>query len=245
VNRVVLIFSLLILAVMTAACGKDAEEEVLKAPPELHILEVDLSVTNEVDVDETVDMSTVVTYGDRKVDDADEVVYEVWEEGKKSESTMIESENEGDGVYTASTTFKQDGLYHIQVHVTAEDQHTMPTEDVTVGDGGDYEDVAENDYHTEGFMMHFMKPTSIDQDAASTLMVHIELNEEPLKDLQVRYEIAYEDEEEHEWVDTKETVDGEYVGEYTFDKRGQYTVVIHVEDDDELHEHEEHLIEVD
>lgn len=242
-RRIVLMITVIVLGVIAAACGNN-EEETLKAPPELHTLEVDLTVTNEVQVDEEVDMSTLVTYGDRKVADADEVVYEVWEEGKKSESTMIDSKNAGDGVYTATTSFETDGLYHIQVHVTAEGQHSMPIEQVTVGEGGDYEDVAEHDYHTEGFMMHFMKPTAIDPKESSSLMVHIDLKEEPLKNLQVRYEIAYENEEKHDWVDTKETADGEYVGDYTFEKPGIYTVTIHVEDDKELHEHEEHVIEV-
>lgn len=244
-RKIVLIFSIMMVAVFSAACGNNQEEEeTLKAPPELHVLEVDLTITEKAEIKEDVDMSTVVTYGDRKVDDADEVVYEVWEEGKKSESEMIDAKNDGDGVYTASTSFEKDGLYNIQVHVTAEQQHTMPIEQVTIGDGGDYDDVSEHDYHTEGFMMHFMKPTNIDQEEASSLMVHIELNDTPLENLEVRYEIAYEDDEKHDWIDTEETADGEYVGEYQFEKNGQYHVTIHVEDDEELHEHEEHVIEV-
>lgn len=234
----------MMLAAITVACGNAQEEETLKAPPELHILEVELSVANEVDLDEDIEISTVVTYGDRKVDNADEVVYEVWEEGKKSDSTMIESKNEGEGVYTASTSFKQDGRYHIQVHVTAEDQHAMPVEEVTVGDGGNYDDVAENDFQTEGFMMHFMKPTVIEKEEETSLLLHLDIDEEPLKDAQVRYEISYKDDKKHDWVDTKEIADGEYSGSYIFAKSGDYTVTIHVENDEGLHEHEDHLIEV-
>ena len=33
-------------------------------------------------------------------------------------------------------------LFHIQVHVTARGMHTMPKKEVTVGDGGHYEEQA-------------------------------------------------------------------------------------------------------
>src|SRR5690625_1301828 len=107
---------------MLAACGKD--EEPITDTSQLEQLMVDLTVTNEVEIGETVEMSSLVTMGDKKIDDADEVVYEIWEEGKKSESKMMDSVNEGDGIYTAETSFDHDGQFHIQVHVTAEGQHT-------------------------------------------------------------------------------------------------------------------------
>ena len=74
------------------------------------MLEVELTVTETVEVDETVEMKALVTQGDEKIEDADEVVFEVWEEGKKSESEMIDSVNEKDGIYTAETSFDHDGF---------------------------------------------------------------------------------------------------------------------------------------
>ena len=61
----------------------------------------------------------------------------------------IESVNEKDGLYTAETTFDHDGLFHIQVHVTARGFHTMPIKEVTVGDGGQYEEEHESEGHGE------------------------------------------------------------------------------------------------
>lgn len=227
-----------------AACGADDDDDVITEAPEIEPLAVDLTVTNEVEVGETVHMSALVTIGDRKIDDASEVVYEVWEKGKQSESIMIDSVNEKEGIYTAETTFDHEGTFHIQVHVTAESQHTMPVEDVIVGDGGEYEETTGSDYHTEGFAMHFMKPTNVEAGDEKSLMVHIELNEEPLEALNVRYEISRESSEKHDWVDAKENAAGEYVADYTFEDAEEYTVVVHVEDDAELHEHEEHKVEV-
>ena len=107
-----------------------------------------LTVTEQVEVDGTIKMAAVVTQGDDKVDDADEVEFEVWEEGKKDESVKIESTNDKDGLYTAETSFDHDGLFHVQVHVTARGLHTMPKKEVTVGNGGNYEEATEGEVNT-------------------------------------------------------------------------------------------------
>lgn len=244
-RKMMSIVLLLIVVGVLAACGnKDGDDEVITDAPELEQLLVELTVTNEVEVGETVDMSAFVTIGDRKIDKADEVVYEVWEEGKKSESIMIDSKNEGEGVYTAETSFDHDGIFHIQVHVTAEVQHMMPVEQVTVGEGGEYEESA--DYHTEGFSMHFMEPKNAKAGDEAALITHIELNEEALEELNVRYEIWHEDDEDdHHWADATEGNAGEYSASYVFEEAGDYTIAIHVEDDDALHEHEEHVVTVE
>lgn len=241
-----LVWLVLMIGVL-AACGNNDDQDVITEPPDFENeqLTVELTVTNEVEVDETVDMSALVTIGDRKIDQADEVIYEIWEEGKKAESVMIDAENEGEGIYTAETSFDHDGTFHIQVHVTAEVQHSMPTEVVTVGDGGEYEESDEPDYHTEGFGMHFMKPANVEAGEEGSLLVHIELHDDALEDLDVRYEIWHENnEDKHDWVDATEESAGEYNASYTFEEAGEYTIVIHVEDDEELHEHEEHILEV-
>lgn len=244
-KRLVLVVVIGLVMGIVTACGKEDDHEVIAEPPELEQISVELTVTNEVDVDETVHMSSLVKIGDRKIDDADEVVYEIWEEGKKDESVTIDSVNEGEGIYTAETSFDEDGLFHIQVHATAEMQHSMPIETVTVGDGGTYEESTESDYHTEGFAMHFMKPTDVEAGDEGELLVHIELHEEALADLAVRYEVLHENNpDQHDWVDATEENAGEYQASYTFEEAGAYTVVIHVEGDEELHEHEEHIIEV-
>ena len=126
------------------------------------MLEVELTVTETAAINETVDMKAFVTQGDDKIEDASEVVFEVWEEGKKSESEMIDSLNEKGGIYTAETSFDHDGLFHVQVHVTANGMHTMPLTEVVVGDGGHYDEQAgEDHHHAEGFSMHFMTPEEL------------------------------------------------------------------------------------
>ena len=239
------LFLFIVILGTLVACAKEDDIPTELAPPEL--LEVELTLTEEsVEVGEKVGMEALVTQGDEKIEDADEVVYEIWEEGKQDESEKIDSVNEKKGIYTADTSFDHDGTFHIQVHVTARGLHTMPKKTVTVGDGGNYEEEEEHHHETEGFSMHFMDLDAIEAGTAEELVVRLELGDEPFEDGNVRYEIWREgNPDKHEWVDAEELTAGEYSSSYTFPEKDKYTIVIHVEDDDELHEHEEHEVEVE
>ena len=135
-----------------------------------------LTVTEQVDVNGIIKMAAVVTQGEDKVDNADEVEFEVWEEGKKDDSVKIESKNDKDGLYTAETSFDHDGLFHVQVHVTARGLHTMPKKEVTVGNGAHIEKAveveAEHEHgHADGFSMHFMEPENMKPGEAAEFVV--------------------------------------------------------------------------
>lgn len=229
-----------------AACGNDAKTQDDEVPA---ILEVQLEVAEHVEVDEKMDLKAVVTQGDEDVADADEVQFEIWEEGKKEESTMIDAVNNQDGTYEAETTFDHDGAFTVQVHVTARGMHNMPKQAVTVGEGAaeeSHDDEGEDGHgeHAEGFSMHFMEPENVKKGDETDLIVHIQLENEPLKDARVRYEIWEENAEEHEWLDAEEGAVGEYSSSFIFEETGNYHLIIHVQDDEDLHEHEEHQIAV-
>jgi hypothetical protein len=243
-------FGLLIIVFVLAtlaACGKgetlNEDVNVMPLP-----LDVKLTVTEQVEVDGTIKMAAVVTQGDDKVDDADEVEFEVWEEGKKDDSVKIESTNDKDGMYTAETSFDHDGLFHVQVHVTARGLHTMPKKEVTVGNGGNYEEATkgeEEHEHAVGFSMHFTQPENLKSGETTEFDVHLQVDGQPLEKARVRYEIWNEaNPDKRDWVDVEESVSGEYAASYTFAEVGAYKIQIHVEDDKELHEHEEYALEV-
>lgn len=46
---------------------------------------------------------------------------------------VVKTESKGEGVYTASYTFPEDGLYDIRLEVKTAGQHIMPTKRVAVG----------------------------------------------------------------------------------------------------------------
>jgi len=232
---------------MLAACGKEETVKLDDAGVPLP-LDVQLTVTEQVDVNGTIKMEAVVTQGEDKVDDADEVEFEVWEEGKKDDSFKIESMNGKDGLYTAETSFDHDGLFHIQVHVTARGMHTMPKKEVTVGNGGNYEEATKSEEeheHVDGFLMHFTQPENLKSGESTEFNVHLQVDGQPLEKARVRYEIWSEaNHDKRDWVDVEESIAGEYTASYTFAEAGAYKVQIHVEDDKDLHEHEEYVIEV-
>ncbi|MCJ7842986.1 FixH family protein [Lederbergia sp. NSJ-179] len=237
---------LAIVFVLLAACGKGTDSNEKEEMPA--ILEVKLEVPEHVQVDENVDLKAVVTQGDEDVADADEVEFEVWEEGKKDDSVMIAAKNNQDGTYEAETTFDHDGAFTVQVHVTARGMHNMPKQAVTVGEGAAEEnhDHGEHEHgdHAEGFSMHFMIPENVNKGEETDLVVHIQDNQEPMKEANVRYEIWKEGNESHQWLDAKEESAGEYSSRFTFEETGSYHIKIHVENNEGLHEHEEHPLEV-
>lgn len=161
-KKIGLFVLLLILSLGLAACNDEADNDDDMDEEELAVLEVDLQVNDSIEVGETLEMLAEVTFGDEVVTDADEVDYEIWEKGERDDAEFIEAENEGDGTYTAETSFDDDGIYHVQVHVTARDMHTMPEQEVTVGEGGDYSHVDEEEDHDMDH--HDMHPDDDDED---------------------------------------------------------------------------------
>ncbi|MDC1542042.1 FixH family protein [Candidatus Pseudothioglobus singularis] len=120
-----------------AACGTDGETEhehdhSESSGEELTALEVDFEVPDTVQVGETVELKATVTFGDELVEDADEVLFEVWPQGNEEDSWEVEGTHQGEGVYTAETTFEEEGTYEAYAHTTARDQHTMPLVSIEV-----------------------------------------------------------------------------------------------------------------
>lgn len=227
------------LTIFLTACGQD-EIPTEAQPPEP--IEVQLIVPEHAEAGEAVTVSALVTQGEEKVEDASEVEYEIWEEGKKEDSIHIPSNNEKQGVYTAETTFETDGLYNVQVHVTAREMHVMPTQQITVGSAAENHEHHENHEAADGFTLHFMQPGDVSAQDETALVSHLQMNGEALAAVKVRYEVKQPDGTVN-WVDTVETKPGEYSGKYTFTENGSYEVTIHAENE-ELHEHEQHTIEV-
>lgn len=126
------LFMLALTIVILTACGENKDEEAENLD-ELKALEVEFEVPETAEVGETILLKAIVTYGDEKVEDADEVKFEYWEGENEDDSTTIESTNNGDGTYTAEMTFEREGVFSIYAHTTARDMHTMPKKTITVG----------------------------------------------------------------------------------------------------------------
>lgn len=113
------IWTLILLLLVLSACSNNDSEE-------LKMLQVDFQLPETANIDETVELKAIVTYGDEKVTDADQMEFEYWKVKDRDDSTFIDGESNGDGTYTAEISFDQEGDYELYAHTTAEELHTMP-----------------------------------------------------------------------------------------------------------------------
>ncbi|MET3684082.1 hypothetical protein ABID56_002208 [Alkalibacillus flavidus] len=130
-----IISAIAIILLVLSACGSDDNAENNDESAEadaLTPLKVEILTEQEVEAGE-VTLSAHVTHGNNNVNEADEVEFEVWQEGSKEQSEMITGSFTEEGVYEASYTFEDDGIYYMIAHVTALDQHTMPQQPIAVG----------------------------------------------------------------------------------------------------------------
>ena len=124
------ILFLILIAFVLIGCN---EEKAQDLEDHMEPVEVDLHVPETGEVNEMITISATVIQGGEQVEDADEVVFEIWPDGKKEENEMIEYEYQENGTYYIETSFSQDGIYHVQVHVTARRMHVMPTKQIMIG----------------------------------------------------------------------------------------------------------------
>ena len=133
-KKIVVILTLMFI-VLLAACGKGADENNAGDNQVMEPIDVQLEGPEEVELNESVTFQATVTQGEEPVDDADEVEFEIWKNGWKDLSEMIEATHHGDGVYSIETVFTENGVYTVQSHVTARTMHSMPKQEVIAGSG--------------------------------------------------------------------------------------------------------------
>lgn len=246
-----LLFPLATLLVL-AACGSNANEESSgETDAERALLPLVVEILTEEDAfqpGEEGKFEVLVTEGEEKVTDADEVLFEIGKPGEEDEAEKIDGSHDGDGQYSLAYTFEEEGIYYMIPHVTARGKHTMPKKQFNVGnvDEADYVDAdAEADhYDTEDFSIHLMKPDMIETDAETEWIVHIEKDGLPFTDADVRLEFWKQDVVQHDFVPTEETNAGEYIANWEFSEPGEHYIQIHVEKE-ELHEHIERTFQVE
>lgn len=112
--------------ILIAACSHTEHGE------EQAILNVKIEAKSPIDVNKATEIACVVTYGNEKVDDADEVKFEIWKQGSEKHE-MLPAKNKGNGKYAVTKTFTEAGTYSIVAHVTARNMHNMPKTDIVVG----------------------------------------------------------------------------------------------------------------
>ncbi|WP_253735928.1 FixH family protein [Paenibacillus sp. FJAT-26967] len=81
----------------------------------------------------TATVEVIVTQAGKPVDDAEEVLFEVWKEGTPDDKhEKIKAEHGQNGAYTLKKKFTEPGNYSIISHVSARTMHTMPQVELKV-----------------------------------------------------------------------------------------------------------------
>lgn len=120
-------------AMVLTGCGAEEASHTNHEETTFQEIVVQIQTPEQLPVGEEVALAAKVSQGEKAVDDADKVEFEVWESGLRDEGKMIEGTLTKDGVYEANYTFNHDGVYYMFAHTTARGLHTMPKQKLTVG----------------------------------------------------------------------------------------------------------------
>ena len=134
---------------LLAGCGSE-EADSAGTGEMIEEVVVEFNTEPQADPAEEVLLSVTLIQGNEAVEDASEVVYEVWESGDRDNSEMIPAEHTEDGIYKAETSFDEEGLYYMQAHTTARGMHVMPKQEITVGNPDPDSIVPDNSDDTQG-----------------------------------------------------------------------------------------------
>lgn len=127
------IFSLAAVPLLLMGCGDEQQVETLDSAEMPAIVDVVIQTAQQLNTGETIQLAARVTQEEEAVNDAKEVMFEVWESGFREEGEMIEGRLTEDGVYIADYTFSHDGVYYMFAHTTARGMHVMPKQELIVG----------------------------------------------------------------------------------------------------------------
>lgn len=134
---------------LLAGCGSE-EADSAGTGEMIEEVVVEFNTEPQADPAEEVLLSVTLSQGNEAVEDASEVVYEVWESGDRNNSEMITAEHTEDGIYEAETSFEEEGLYYMQAHTTARGMHVMPKQELTVGNPDPDSIVPDNSDDSQG-----------------------------------------------------------------------------------------------
>ncbi|MFB1082763.1 FixH family protein [Jeotgalibacillus sp. JSM ZJ347] len=118
---------------MLAACSSEEEQTSNEVP---QMVEVEISVPEDAVPGEETVLQAEVTQGGEAVEDANEVLFEIWNDAAGTESERVEGTHTENGIYEVTYTFEE-SVYSVQAHTTARDMHVMPKTQFHVGEPTD------------------------------------------------------------------------------------------------------------
>jgi hypothetical protein len=112
------------LALALTGCSSQ-QTEPLPAKPAVPIIEFNTNPKPLV-VNQAGNLTATVMVNNDPVKQAT-VEFEIWEEGDNTPHETIPAQGDDQGHYTATKTFAKANVYHVMIHTTTAEIHTMPT----------------------------------------------------------------------------------------------------------------------
>lgn len=251
---------LMILIVVLFGCSKENNKtEQDNSSNSLEIIEVSIQMPEKIKLNEEATIQALVTQGKDKVDDANEVKFEIGKAGQV-ENESIKAQNDGDGLYTIKKTFTENGKYVVTAHITARSMHSMPKKEFTVGaeDMGQEAETSkdtnqesthedghgdQHSHHESNVEIAFNEADQFETNKEVTLKAILKQHNAPFEGAKVKFEIISENSTKSEWLNAKEDEIGIYSALSTFNNPGTFHVQIHV-NKGEIHDHKVVMITV-
>ncbi|WP_100406841.1 FixH family protein [Bacillus solitudinis] len=229
-------YILLVCLLVISGCGQGLENTGEKNPNVVLPIEVVLNVPEEAKVGEEIIISSAVSQGEDLIEDASEVIFEIWEEGRQDKGMMIEPSEQEGHLYKLTHIFEKEGKHHIKVHVTARDMHRMPATEINIGADGVEQEMnheKESNHTHIGHHSNFEVTTKIENE---NLRVVIERENVLFTKGKVTLELIKNGDEHTIWLDAIETEAGVYEVAEIANLQGIFQVVIHIEQE-MIHDH--------
>ncbi|WP_026690875.1 FixH family protein [Alteribacter aurantiacus] len=230
-----IIFTAVVLLII--GCSDDPVTEETEAQSGERI-NVRMLYDDEVRPNEETTLRVQVQQAGEQVDDAEEVIFEIWPHGRSYESVELEAEHAGEGIYESEHTFDEENLFYVQPRVSARNRQSMTLSELIVGDflirseNMELEEGEGEGELPEDFIAFFGVDRDLVAGEPSILTVQANYEKEPWTDGEVLIDIK-KDDGSPETFETVESEPGVYQLEHIFNDGGAYDIVIHFHDDDQ------------
>lgn len=124
------VFLLLAAAALVAGCGQEKQPAERTIPEKLEVKFAAAPASPPAGAETT--LSVAVEQGGKKVEDADEVKFEIWREGQTEAHTIVPANGAGEGRYEAAYRFEKSAVYYVMYHIDARGLHAMQKHKVIV-----------------------------------------------------------------------------------------------------------------
>lgn len=125
--RLIFLSFLCVLALASCSSQKEKQSSIPK------MLDVNLTISPQKGVvNQSITFNATVTQGKERVNDAEEVTFEIWRSMNPNHE-KIDVKKGKNGVYSLTKTFQQDGTYYVISHITARGMHNMPKKEFVIG----------------------------------------------------------------------------------------------------------------